>query len=132
LRAVSAYYGVWQSSGCKAQVTIERISNAIDARRAKWPACGVAAAKRCVLQSSLPCSGPHMNRKFLTHLGPAEGRRSQPDVQVVDQDSNPIVFFSILRGQKHDAFVAIGGITVNSALSFSPLPRIARQPFNES
>jgi len=39
---------------------------------------------------------------------------------------------SILRGQKHDAFVAIGGITVNSALSFSPLPRIARQPFNES
>jgi Resolvase, N terminal domain len=59
-------------------------------------------------------------------LRAAEGRRSQRDVQVVDQDSNPIVFFSILRGQKHDAFVAIGGITVNSALSFSPLPRIAR------
>ncbi len=33
MRAVSAYYGVWQSSGYKAEVTIERISNAIDARR---------------------------------------------------------------------------------------------------
>ncbi len=33
MRAVSAYYGVWRSSGYKAEVTIERISNAIDARR---------------------------------------------------------------------------------------------------
>ncbi len=72
-----------------------------------------------------------MNRKP-DALRPAKGRRGQPDVQVVDQDSNQIVFFSILREQKHDASVAIGGITVNLTLSFSPLPRIARQPFNES